>query len=145
MGHFLGKRNLEVYTVRLPHKERPKINVFAVNSELYRAPTWDKFKGVIRASLGDTSEQDADKIINSLHEIAIGEKKLEPAAQRSLYLFQGMVTRETETCALYMHCEAVVAALLQLGCNQPTVSCTNPDSKSDLTPLAKLSEVRGFA
>lgn len=133
VAHFLGKRNLEVYTARLASFEnkRPEIRVFAVNSELYRMPTWKEFENVIRDALLDTSDSEKGRIIHNLRARASSGDGLKPDAIRLLRTFRSIMDGELKTFSLYMHCEAVIAALLE--CNQD----------SDDT-LANLSKVLGL-
>lgn len=146
VAQFLGKRNLEVYTAQLASvdlNKRPEIRVFSVNSELYRVPAWKEFEKVIQNALVDTSENDTAEIIRSLLEKVTSRKGLKPEAQRSVGFFRKIVEQERKTCVLLMHCEAVVAALLESRRSQPTVSSTDPES-NDYDILAELSEVLGF-
>ena len=135
VAHFLGKRNLEVYTIQLASvdlNKRPEIRVLAVNSEQYRVPSWEEFEKVIQSALVDTSEKDSADIIRSLKEKVTSGKGLAPDAKRSVFFLKEIIEkRQKETCNLLMHCEAVVAALLE--------SSTNPKSSI----LAELSKVLG--
>jgi hypothetical protein len=140
VAHFLGKRNLEVYTIQLASvdlntvdlKKRPEIRVLAVNSETYRVPSWEEFEKVIQNALVDTTEKDSADIIRSLKEKVTSGKGLAPDAKRSVFFLKGIIEkRQKETCNLLMHCEAVVAALLE--------SATKPESSI----LAELSKVLG--
>lgn len=145
MAHFLGKRNLEVYTARLASvklNERPRIRVFAVNNECYRVPTWKEFEKVIRDALVDTSEKETDEIIHNLREKVITGKGLNQDAVRSIAQFRQFVQQEVETCDLRMHCEAVVAALLVSRRSQPMEYST--EQESNYKYLAELSEVLGL-
>jgi hypothetical protein len=137
--HFLAKRNLEVYTDQLAKvglNHRPDVKIFSVNSEHYKVPDWEVFEKVIRDALGDTSMEDATKIIESLRLRVITGKGMNGQAVASLRWFKAMVEKKEEmTLSLYMHCEAVVAALLAY----------KPDLESvESDPLAKLSQVLGF-
>ena len=135
VAHFLGKRNLEVYTIQLASidlNKRPEIRVLAVNSEQYRVPSWEEFEKVIQSALVDTSEKDSADIIRSLKEKVTSGKGLAPDAKRSVFFLKEIIEkRQKETCNLLMHCEAVVVALLE--------SSTNPKSSI----LAELSKVLG--
>jgi hypothetical protein len=142
VAHFLGKRNLEVYTAQLAQVElnhRPEIRIFAVSSELYQVPEWKEIEMVIRNALKDTTEEDATEIIQTLRErvMVSGSGRMTPEAYYSLRHFRQMLGKQKKTWSLYMHCETVVAALLDY---QRTVSST--DQESDV--LAELSKVLGF-
>ena len=142
VAHFFGKRNLEVYTAQLAQAKlnyRPEIRIFAVSSELYQVPEWKEIEMVIRNALKDTTEEDATKIIQTLRErvTVSGSGKMTPEAYYSLRHFRKMLGKQKKTWSLYMHCETVVAALLDY---QRTVSST--DQESDI--LAELSKVLGF-
>jgi len=117
VAHFLGKRNLEVHTARLASvglNKRPQIRVLAVNSEQYRVPSWEEFEKVIRNALLDISEEDKGNIIKVLREKIISGRGLEPEATSSLFFLRKIiVNHRDETCSLLMHCESVVAALLE--------------------------------
>jgi hypothetical protein len=134
VAHFLGKRNLEVYTAHLASaniNNRPQIKVLAVNSEQYRVPSWGEFEKVIRDALLDISEEDKGDIIEALRNKIITGKGLAPDADRSLFFLREIIeNRHKETCNLIMHCEAVVAALLE-------------SQKDDNLILAELSKVLG--
>jgi hypothetical protein len=142
VAHFFGKRNLEVYTAQLAQvklNHRPEIRIFAVSSELYQVPEWKEIEMVIRNALKDTTEEDATKIIQILRErvTVSGSGRMTPEAYYSLRHFRQMLGKQKKTWSLYMHCETVVAALLDY---QRTVSST--DQESDV--LAELSKVLGF-
>jgi len=132
VAHFLGKRNLEVYTARLASIEnrRPEIKVFAVNSELYRVPAWDEFENVIKNALQGPSDSEKDQIILNLREKVSSGKGLNSDAIRLLRTFRSIMKGELETYSLYMHCEAVIAALLKC----------DPDSPDSDDTLVKLSK-----
>jgi hypothetical protein len=69
--HFLGKRNLEVYTAQLARAELNKlheIKIFAVNTELYRVPDWNEFVTIIQKALKDTPVNDVTTIIETLRD-----------------------------------------------------------------------------
>jgi hypothetical protein len=143
VANFLGKRNLEVYTARLTAakvNKRTEIRVFAVSSELYQVPAWECFEKVIKDALVDTLEKERDKIIRTLLDRVTSGKGLRQEARRSVIFFQKIVKEEMKTCSLIMHCEAVVAALLESRLGQPTVPSTDLESK-DNRILAQLSEV----
>jgi hypothetical protein len=129
VAHFLGKRNLEVYSARLASLEnkRPEIRVFAVNSELYRVPSWEEFENVIRNALQGTSDSEKNQIIRNLQEKVSSGKGLKHEAVRLLSIFRRMMKGELKTYSLYMHCEAVIAALLECA----------PDSDDTLANLSK--------
>lgn len=116
VAHFLAKRNLEVCTVRLASagfNERPEIRVLAVNSEEYRVPSWEEFEKVIQNALVDSPEKDRVDIIRNLKEKVISGKGLARDTTTSLQFFKSIIEGGLETCNLLMHCEAVVAALLE--------------------------------
>jgi hypothetical protein len=142
VAHFLGKRNLEVYTARLALvklNKRPEIKVFAVGSDVYQMPSWEDFKTVIRNALVDSPEEETAKIIENLREKAIHGKGLNSDAQRALSFLRNVIlgNQDRTTCILRMHCEAVVAtALLPL----PEESST--DRSYDI--LVKFSQVLGL-
>ena len=143
VGHFLGKRNLEVYTAQLASvhlNERPEIRVFAVSSEIYQVPAWKEFKKVIQDALVDTPIEETAKIIRILQERVDSGVGLNSEAQQSVNGFRLIMTQKKETWTLIMHCEAVVAALLEFRKDRPTVSSTDPESSF----LAELSKVLGF-
>lgn len=149
VAHFLAKRNLEVYTAQLASygvNKRPEIKVFAVNSEKYRMPTWEDFEVVIQNALVDTSVEDTAKIIKIVKEKVTSGKGL-GAANRSLHIFRNAIEggkKKKDHYSLIMHCEAVVAALLDYrrSHNQSMVSSTSTDPES--TILAELSKVLGL-
>jgi hypothetical protein len=116
VAHFLGKRNLEVYTARLDSvnlNKRPKIRVFSVSGENYRVPAWHEFETVIRDALTDTSEKDTTEIIRNLRNKITTGKGLKPDARRSLCFIRRIMKQEQATCTLVMHSEAVIAAILE--------------------------------
>ena len=119
VAHFLGKRNLEVHTARLASvnlNNRPQIRVLAVNSEQYRVPSWGEFEKVIWNALLDTSEEDKGNIIRALKDKIISGKGLAPeaASSRSVFFLRNIIAnRHDKTCNLLMHCESVIAALLE--------------------------------
>jgi hypothetical protein len=118
VAHFLGKRNLEVYTARLASvklNKRPEIRVFSVRGETYLVPAWNKFEDVIRNALTDTSEKDATEIIRNLRDKITTGKGLNSEAQRSVGLMGRIIKHKQATCTLIMHCEAVIAAILESG------------------------------
>jgi hypothetical protein len=141
VAHFLGKRNLEVYTVQLSlasFNKRPEIRVLAVNSEQFRVPTWGEFQTVICNALANTTEEDKVKIITILTEKVSNGKGLAPDAYRHVSFLRSIITKERQdkTYNVIMHCEAVVVALLEF--------LTNPKSNlNDNNILAELSKVLG--
>jgi len=143
VAHFLGKRNLEFYSAQLASvglNKRPEIRVFAVNSGRYRMPAWEEFKKVIENALVDTSEEDKVKIIQTLSEAVVNGTGLTPEARQSVKFLRDIIMgRQKDTCDLLMHCEAVVAALLQFR-QSPSTDLTFKDHKI----LADLSEVLGL-
>jgi hypothetical protein len=91
VAHFLGKRNLEVYTAWLASADlnkRPEIRIFAVNSEQYLVPAWEEFQKVIRDALGrGSSDLEKTKIIQNLEQKVFTKKGLKPEVFRPLKLF----------------------------------------------------------
>lgn len=145
VAHFLGKRNLEVYTVQLASaglNRRPMIRVITVNGGLYSMPTWETFKEVIRNALADTPENEITKIIERLRDLLIKNRE----GLRSVILLRKIMEHHFSTYFLPMHCEAVVAAILTLKSDlvQPTtsrtVSSTDQESKN-YSFLAELNQV----
>jgi hypothetical protein len=153
VAHFLAKRNLEVYTAQLAGcniNQRPEIRVFTVSSGVYRTPTWKELEKVIRDALENRSEEDTTKIIQKLQE-RITDETLNREVQRIIQSVRSIMEgspRDIIT-VLPIHCEAVVAALLESherGHFTSTVSSTGPrsnDSDSN-KKLAELSKVCGL-
>jgi hypothetical protein len=140
---FLGKRNLEVFTARLVSGQlnhRPEIRVFSVSSQLYRVPTWEEIEKVIKDALGDTSETDTDKIIQILRDIATGKTTLAPGTRhcQGVNILRQIVENLGEPIVLRMHCEAVLAALLEVRRDGST------STDSETKALVELSEVLYF-
>lgn len=138
VAHFLGKRNLEVYSAQLISlsaegrhpAQRPEIKVLAVSSELYLLPAWEDFKKVIQDALMDTPADDVAKIIEKLHDKVISEKGLNSDVKRTLHILRKVLTKEKKTHVLSMHCEAVVAALLESRRHQSALSTGSIDTGS---------------
>lgn len=137
VAHFLGKRNLEVYSAQLISlsaegrhpAQRPEIKVLAVSSELYLLPAWEDFKKVIQDALMDTPADDVAKIIEKLHDKVMSENGLNPDVKRTLHILRKVLTKEKKTHVLSMHCEAVVAALLESRRHQSALSTGSTDYK----------------
>lgn len=148
VSHFLAKRNLEVYTVNLAknleHNPRPEIRIFALRGEHYKVPAWEEFEKVIRDALMDTSKEDAAIIIRNLKDKVIGGKGLKQEAYTSNTIknFRRIMEGQQATYFLYMHCEAVVAALLYWQTRARTASSTLTDA--ECKTLSEFSKVLGF-
>ena len=142
MAHFLGKRNLEVYTARVATvsdlEMRPEIKVFAVSSESYKVPKWKEFERVIRDALGNALDEEETEIINNLKAMVLTGKQV---TYQLLDSFRRIMNEELEFYSLYMHCEAVIAAILLCRRDQSTVSSTDPESNPESIILADISEV----
>jgi hypothetical protein len=137
---------LEVYITRLASAQgnadnnRPEIKVFAVSSQNYQFPSWEGFEKVIRDALVDTTVEDATKIIEILREKIEHGKGLNSDARRALGSLRRMMNREQSQAqkpfTLGMHCEAVIAALLDFRRSQ-SESSTDPKA-NNLTELSKV-------
>jgi hypothetical protein len=125
VAHFLAKRTLEFQSALLFRSspdtfQKPIIKVLAVNSEEYSVPHWDEFKRVIREAFAVSEKGLVDDIINILEEKVKGGLGLAHDAHRSLFHFRNIMKGKMKTCRLRMHCEAVLAALLEARQRAPT-------------------------
>ena len=141
VAHFLAKRTLEFQSARIFQAspdtfKKPEIKILAVKSEEYLVPSWDKFRSIIRnAFTVKDSDDTVERIIATLETKVIKGVGLSPDAKRSLDVFRKIVEDKLEFYKLRMHCEAVLAALLEAR-NQAQLK-----SSSDTETLTKFFKV----
>ena len=149
IAHFLTKQTLEYQSARIFESspdgfKKPNIKIFAVTSEEYSVPDWDQFKRVIREAFTDTDSDigAVNYIISILEDRVKTGFGLRPDAQRSLATFKRIMEGNMKTYTLRMHCEAVLAALLDASRRAQSESSTDTDT--DLEALANFYKVLGL-
>jgi hypothetical protein len=145
VAHFLAKRTLEYQSARIfqvsPNTfKKPKIKIFAVNSEEYTVPSWKDFKRVIQEASADKDK--VDDFITALEEGIREGSMLKGDAPRHLATIKRILEGNMPTIRLRMHCEAVFAALLEI--RQRVQSQSKSPADTDFKELAKFFEVLGL-
>jgi hypothetical protein len=126
---------------------KPKINIFAVNSEEYEMPAWDEFKRVIRDAFTSADESQADESQAAIEilEVNITLPSTEPSkllerARKGLRFLQNIINGKAEKGHfLRMHCEAVFAAFLEA-----RTRSSSPTANTEVATLANKFNVRGL-
>ena len=146
VAHFLAKRTLEYQSAQIFKAspdlfKKPEIKIFAVMSEDYSVPSWDQFKQVIGDAFTIMDEKATiDRIITTLEDRVKDGYGLTREARRSLNDFRRIITGDLEIYNIRMHCEAVLAAILDAQRSRVSQS-SDSDTMTKLGIMCEISKV----